>query len=119
MTTELTPPTEWRAAILAKAEAMLKTAACRQELVRRKAQIKSFESCKVVEGLEGTNQAQRDAALVIALESDGDYRTLREQVQGIERDLARLEAELTVASEYCRLFYAEMLFAANGNLEAR
>ena len=105
---------DYRSAILAKGAGMLDVAERRSALTKVRGSLKAAEALILIDGVEGTNQAQRDANLVLRCEADGDYCAIRQTIREMEGELAEAEAALSVASEFCRLYYGELLAAAAG-----
>ncbi len=80
-----------------------------------------LESKVLMEGVEGKNEAERKAALVVAVEADEAYVTARTNYREVKTSVRLGEGELATARERQRFLYrridlrrAQLVFLAGG-----
>jgi hypothetical protein len=93
--------------------------AARLELDELERAITLVEAARLLGGVEGTNEAQRKANLLVMLEADEDYSDLRLEALALRKRIAESDTQIQISRERCRLLRLSLALAApQGVLEA-
>ena len=86
--------------------------AARRELERARRDMDVAEARLLVAGVDGKNEAERKAHLLLALLQDSAYRDADERAQEAGEDLHQAERQVRVLMERCRLQRAALALTA-------
>jgi hypothetical protein len=108
----------YRTTIANLESALTSAATARLELAEAERQLSLFEAARLIQGIDGSNEAQRKANLLVALEADADYCVLRDAA-GVRRErISDADVQSNILRERCRLLRLSLaLSAPQGVLE--
>ena len=86
--------------------------AARRELDAARRDMEVAEARRIIQGVEGKNEAERKASLLLALLQDGRYRDADERAQAAAEELRQAERSVRVLTERCRLLRAALALQA-------
>ena len=86
--------------------------AARRQLDAARQEMDIAEARRLLAGVEGKNEAERKAHLLLALLDDADYRDADQRVQDATDALRHAERQVRILTERCRLLRAALALHA-------
>ena len=85
-------------------QALVAACGAREELDTAKQDMAIAEARRIIAGVEGRNETERKATLLLALLQDGHYRDAEERARAAAEDLRQAERLVQVHRERCRWY---------------